>query len=189
VGRRKDCTGAVAVPPILPGTSVAHFVWAMTTAHAMHHDPSAAQLAIAEYELQQRTRHNHLQARQAQLYALGRVLVAALFIVSAIAKLADFQATVNALSDTLAEPRLLVPIGIGIELLGGAMLLSGLRARAVATGLIGYLATVTLLINHDLSQALNRSMALSNLAFAGALLMVVAHGAGALSIDRLTKKG
>lgn len=160
----------------------------MTTT-AMHHDSCAAQLAVAEHEVEQRRRHNLQQHRQARLYALGRVLVAAIFIVSAVAKILSYSATLSALTDTLAEPRVLLPIGIGIELLGGAMLLAGLRARRVAMGLIGYLAAITLLLLTDLSNPFIRSAALSNLAFAGALLMIVAHGAGALSVDRFLGKG
>ncbi len=117
------------------------------------------------------------------------MFVATLFIASAIAKMLTYSATLASLRDTLAEPRLLLPIGIAIELVGGVMLLTGLRARRVALGLIAYLAAVTLLMLSDFSNPLIRSFALSNLAFAGALLMVVAHGAGPVSIDRVTGKG
>jgi putative oxidoreductase len=152
----------------------------------MHHDPSAAQLAVQEYEARQRREHNLQQGRQAKLFTVGRIFISVLFIGSAIAKMADYSATVRALNDIIAAPEVLLPLGIAVELIGGTMLLFGVKARTVATGMIAYLACVTLLLLHDFSNPFARSFALSNLAFAGALLMIVAHGAGALSVDRVT---
>lgn len=161
----------------------------MTAHTAMHHDSAAAALAVSQYETARRIEHDHKQSRNAQLYAIGRMFVASLFVVSAVAKVLEYSATVAALRDTIAAPELLVPFAIGIELLGGALLFVGFKARPVALGLMVYLACVTVLVHHDLSQVLNRSFALANLAFAGALLMVYAHGAGALSLDRRTHLG
>ncbi|MBK7857859.1 MAG: DoxX family protein [Archangiaceae bacterium] len=161
-----------------------------TTTHtAMHHDPSAAALAVAEYEAEQRRAHDQRQHRDVRIYALGRIFIAALFIVSGAAKIFSYSATVSALNEVLPDARMMVPLGIAIELVGGALLLLGLRTRAAAVGLIAYLATVTLLVHHDLSEPLNRSFALGNLAFAGALMLLFAHGAGALSLDRATHRG
>jgi putative oxidoreductase len=154
----------------------------------MHHDPSSAALAVAEYEAENRQHHEQVRNRQVQCYAAGRIFVSTLFITSAVAKMLQYKPTVVALGNTLADANLLLPFAIGIELIGGLALALGYQARRVAIGLIGYLATVTLLLNSDLSNPLNRSMALVNFAFAGALLMIVGHGAGALSIDRYLER-
>lgn len=162
----------------------------MTTLHsAIHHDPSSAALAVAQYEADKRREHDKLQQRNAKLYALGRIFIATLFIVSGAAKIASYATTVAALRDVLADAQLLVPIGIAIELLCGALLFVGLKARWAAATLIAYLVAVTLLVHHDLSEPLNRSFALGNLAFVGALLLIFAHGAGALSVDRASHQG
>lgn len=157
----------------------------MTTAHsAMHHDPTSAQLAVATYEADLRRAHDQQQHRQLQLYAIGRMFLSALFIASAAAKLADYRGTLQALENSLADASWLLPIALAIELIGGLFLFAGYRARAVSVALLAYLGTVTLLMHHDLTQPLNRSFALANMAFAGALLMVAAHGAGSISVDR-----
>ena len=161
----------------------------MTTHVAMHHDSASAALAVSQYETARRLEHDKKQARNSQLYAIGRMFVACLFVVSAVAKMIDYSSAVAALRGTIAAPEMLVPFAIGIELIGGVLLFTGFKARPVALGLIAYLASITILVHHDLSQVLNRSFALGNLAFVGALLMIYAHGAGALSLDRFTKKG
>jgi putative oxidoreductase len=150
----------------------------------MHHDPSSAAIALEEYEHQRRHEHSDRQRRQVQLFAIGRIFIAVLFIASAAAKIADYSSTVRALDNSLSDASMLLPIAIAVELIGGLALLFGFKARIVSIGLIGYLATVTLLMHHDLANPLNRTFALANLAFAGALLMIYAHGAGVLSVDR-----
>lgn len=155
----------------------------------MHHDPSSAALAVAQYEAERRQVHDKTQQRNVQLYALGRILVAMLFLLSGAAKLVSYSQTVAALRDTLSAPEVLVPLGIALEMIGGTLLLVGFKARATALMLMAYLAAVTALIHHDLSEPLNRAFALGNLSFAGALLMIFSHGAGALSLDRLTGRG
>jgi putative oxidoreductase len=156
----------------------------MTSTHTvMHHDPGAAALAIATYEAEQRINHEAKRNRQVQYYAAGRIFLATLFITSAVAKMVTYRDTVRALSDSLTDANMLLPFAVAIELIGGLFLAVGYKARPIAIGLISYLATVTLLLNSNLSNPLNRSMALANFAFAGALLMIVGHGGGALSVD------
>jgi putative oxidoreductase len=155
------------------------------TTHAMHHDPGAAAQALAQYEADRRHVHDKVQVRHTRLYALGRILFATLFVVSAFAKLADYRVTLDAVQDAVVDATLLLPIAIGIELIGGVLLMVGFQARRTAVALIAYLALITALMHGDLSLPLNRSFALANLAFAGALLMIAAHGAGTFSVDKL----
>ena len=156
-----------------------------TSTHAMHHNPAAAVMAVAEYELQDQRKRDAHQWRQSMFYSLGRMLLASLFLVSAIAKLAQYDATITALRDVIAAPRVLLPMAIAVELVCGAMLLLGFKSRGAALVLGAYLISVTALVHHDFSNALNQAFALANLAFVGALLMVFAHGSGAASIDRV----
>lgn len=160
----------------------------MTTAHSMHHDPSAAQLAVAAYEAEQRLKHERQQRRSVTLFAVGRMFLATLFLFSGAAKIIDYGATVRALDGVVAGADVVLPFAIAVELLGGLLLFVGFEAKRVAVGLIGWLATVTLFMHHDLADPLNRSFALANMAFAGALLMVVAHGGGALSFERIFRR-
>lgn len=188
--RRNYCATHELIPSeIRVGTRVAVGTFTMTTHSAIHHDPTSAALAVSQYDDQVRLAREQRHIRNARLYSLGRVLIGALFVVSAIAKVASYSATIDALRGTLAGPEILVPAGIVIELICGSFLLLGFKASAAASVLGSYLLVLTFLIHHDLSEPLNRSFALANIGLVGSLLMVVAHGAGGLSLDHLRKTG
>lgn len=153
----------------------------------VHHvDPEAAAIALKQEEEELLREKVQVKARRQHFYLAGRLLLASLFVTSGLAKLANFGATTEAMTDLgLAAPSLLLTIAIGIELIGGALLAAGYLARSAATVLIGYLAAVTLLVHGDWSLELNRSAALANFAFAGGLLMLLSHGAGTFSLDKV----
>lgn len=137
------------------------------TPHNHHRDPGSAR-----------------RRRQLHLHVVGRMLMAGVFLFSAVAKLLAFEATGRAMAATgLVDVELLLGLAIGIELLGGAALAAGFKVRAVALTLIGYVVLVTSLMHGDLAIAANRSFALMNVAFVGGLLMLISHGAGELSAD------
>src|SRR5207249_1575034 len=116
---------------------------------------------------------------------LGRLLLAALFVLSAVAKIALFDETRRAIDALgISAAGALLPIAIAAELIGGVMVAIGFEVRRASLGLLAYLALATLFFYHDLSIGLHRAFALSNLAFAGGLLMLYAHGAGAFSVER-----
>lgn len=151
---------------------------------ALHHDPEAAARALAEAEAAERAERKRIQRRRAILFASGRVLLGGIFVVSAIAKALGFEATRDAMAELrLSEPGLLLSVAIAVELVGGALLALGYKVRPAAVALIAYLGAVILLVHIDLSVELNRAFALADLAFASALLMLYAHGAGSVSLD------
>ena len=65
------------------------------------------------------------------------------------------------------------------------MLAAGYRARPAAGVLIGYLIAVTVLVHGDLTIAMNQAFAFANAAIVGGLLMLVGHGPGAFSFERV----
>lgn len=122
-------------------------------------------------------------------YALGRLLVALLFVVSGLVKVVRFVPIRDALLEMgLSGAVAILTLAIFVELVGGVMLAIGLWVRQSAAVLIAYLAGVTLLINGDMSVAFNRASALANLAFAGALMLLVAHGSGLFSVDHVIER-
>src|SRR4051794_18445433 len=117
-----------------------------------HHDPSAAANALREMEHEHRVELDELKRRRVLLYAAGRVLVAALFIVSALAKWADYHATVLSMwSVGINDAGMVLPFAIGLELVGGAMLAAGWKTRASAAVMAVYVGFLTLLVHNDLS--------------------------------------
>lgn len=153
-------------------------------AHSRHHDQAAAALALADAERAQDDARRLLESRRELAYLLGRLFVGALFLLTAIAKVLHFGDTVVALRETgMVDAHVLLPAAIAVEATGALFLLAGYKVRRVALGLVVYLVTVTFLISFDLTNSVNADSALSNLGFAGALLMLAAHGAGRGSAD------
>ncbi|NHZ40515.1 DoxX family protein [Massilia sp. CCM 8693] len=115
---------------------------------------------------------------------IGRVLLAAIFIFSAIGKIMAPAATIGyieAMGLPLASVGLVV--AIAVELVGGLMLAVGINTRAVALGLALFSIVTGLVFHHAIGDQNQLIHLLKNLSIAGGLLQVVAFGAGAYSLD------
>lgn len=125
---------------------------------------------------------------------VGRLLLAAIFLLSGIAKITDPVGTIAHMRSVgIPAADLLVWIAGVAEILGGASLLLGLLARIGALGLILFLIPTTLLFHafwlysgdEQLAQMVNFT---KNLAILGGLWLVVAYGAGRYSFDYLVRR-
>ena len=107
---------------------------------------------------------------------LGRLLIAALFVMSGIGKLMDpgGAAQYIAANSTL-PPALAMPAGI-FEIAAGVLLGLGLMTRLVAVVLAGYVAIATLLFHSQITDPAQAILASRNLGIIGGLLMVFAYG-------------
>jgi putative oxidoreductase len=133
--------------------------------------------------------HRRHRSERAYLYAAGRSLLAAAFLVGGLLKAVHLSEVAQVLrEDGIPDARLLAMTAVLIELAGGTMVILGLAARAAAKGLIAYLAAVTVIVLMDGFSGLNGWVVLANLAFAGALLMIVAYGPGPFSLTHLFHK-
>jgi putative oxidoreductase len=116
---------------------------------------------------------------------VGRILIAAIFIMSGIGKIADPQGTqqyMQAMGMTWATTLFYVG-AIVIELGGGLSLLLGYWTRAGAIALILFMIPTTLLFHTNFADQNQMIHFLKNLAMFGGLFYVAAHGAGPLSLD------
>lgn len=115
---------------------------------------------------------------------VGRILMAAIFILSGVGKLMAPAATIGyiqAMGLPLASAGLVA--AIVVELGGGLLLALGYKTRIVALVLAAF-SVVTGLVFHNAVGDQNQMIHLmKNLAMAGGLLQVVAFGAGAYSLD------
>lgn len=154
--------------------------------HHVHHlDPESAQRAFDDELHALHDERETLKARRAYYYAAGRIFVATLFVVAGLVKLVRFDATTQAMEASgLRDAAVLLAAGVAIEIVGGLMLAVGYRVRSAAVGLIIYLVAVTLTAHGDLTVDLNRAAWLANFAFIGALMMLLGHGAGPMSVER-----
>jgi len=124
---------------------------------------------------------------------LGRVLLSLIFLASGLGKIAAWDATAGYMA---SEGMTLVPLflvaAILFEVLGGLSVLLGMKARVGAAALIVFLIPATLIF-HDfwafegMERQIYMAMFMKNLAIMGGLLLVIAFGAGPLSIDNRTQ--
>jgi len=115
---------------------------------------------------------------------VGRLLLAAIFLVSAFGKLTAPGPTQGFIASVgLPMPVLSYLAAVIIELGGGLMLLIGYRTRLAATVLAAFSVISALVFHHALGDQNQLFHFLKNMAMAGGLVQVIAFGAGSFSFD------
>ena len=131
---------------------------------------------------------------QSPVFALGRAVVAPLYIIAGFQKFMNVagilgsRGTKNFMELTGGGP---APVWLGyliafIELVGGLMILFGIKAKAGALLLLLFTIVATLLAHQFWLDPTQNVHALKNLAIMGALLMIMAAGPGPYSYDNRT---
>lgn len=132
-----------------------------------------------------------MQSTWAFFWALGRVLLAIIFVQAGIGKLGNLAATVHGMrSHGIPFPDILVWGAVALELGGGIMLVIGFLTRLVAILYVFYLIALMLIFHPYwmmVAEAAreNRALFFNHLAIIGGMLVVVAVGAGPYSLDAL----
>ena len=131
---------------------------------------------------------NTINPNTSVIPVIGRVLLAAIFILSGIGKLAAPAATMGYIASTgLPFAPLALAIAIGVELGGGLLLVLGVKTRLVAAGLAAFSIVTGLAFHNAVGDQNQMIHLLKNFAMAGGLLQVAAFGAGAYSFDNRAK--
>jgi putative oxidoreductase len=119
---------------------------------------------------------------------IGRSLLVLLFLLSGLGKLGAYSATAAYMSSQ-GVPGTLLPLVIATELLGAVAIIVGWKTRIVAFLLGGFSLLTALTFHSNLADQIQMTMFLKNMAIAGGFLLLVANGAGTLSLDgRLSKQ-
>lgn len=114
----------------------------------------------------------------------GRVLLAAIFILSGFGKLFAYEATVGYISAVgLPFPQLAYAGAVAVEIVGGVLLVVGYQARFAAAALALFSLVAAVLFHGAIGDQNQFIHLLKNVAIAGGLLQVVAFGAGRWSLD------
>ena len=117
---------------------------------------------------------------------VGRLLLSMIFIVSGLNKIGGYAGT-QGYMEAMGVPGGLLPLVIALEVLGGLAILVGFKARLVAFALAGFSILSALVFHSDFSDQMQMISFMKNLSIAGGFLMIVAHGAGAYSLDNRSK--
>lgn len=116
--------------------------------------------------------------------AVGRVLLAHIFILSGLSKVANPVGTIGYIQSVGAPlPEVAYAIAVFVEVVLGIALLVGFKARLAAAGIALFTVAAAFLFHTNFADQMQQIMFLKNLTIAGGLLMVVAFGAGAYSLD------
>lgn len=118
---------------------------------------------------------------------IGRIFISLIFLVSGVMKIVGFSGQVSyASSAGLPLPTVAIVVAIVVEIVAGLMVLLGWQARFGAAALALYTIATALIFHTDFSQQSEQIAFMKNLAITGGLFYVIAHGAGAYSLDRGT---
>src|SRR5258705_14002530 len=121
--------------------------------------------------------------------AVGRLLIAGLFLISGLGKIAAPALTQGFIASAgLPFPLLALLVAIVIEVGGGILLILGYQSRIVATAMSVFTVAAALGFHHDFADQNAMAHFLKNISITGGLLQIAAFGAGGFSIDsRLAK--
>jgi len=113
----------------------------------------------------------------------GRSFLAVLFVLSGFGKIGAYGATAAYMS-SVGVPSVLLPVVIVTEVLGAIAIVLGWQTRIIAFLLAGYSLLTALIFHANFADQIEMIMFLKNVSIAGGFLLLVANGAGPLSLDR-----
>lgn len=113
---------------------------------------------------------------------VGRSLLASLFVISGLGKLAAYAGTAGYM-ESVGVPGALLPLVIALEVLGGLAIIAGYKTRIVAGILAVFSIASAVLFHSNLGDQIQQIMFLKNVAIAGGFITLAARGAGSWSID------
>jgi putative oxidoreductase len=126
--------------------------------------------------------------RDASIAAAGRLLLAALFLMSGLSKLGAAAATTGYIASAgLPMPSVAYLLTLVVEIGGGLLLLIGFRTRIVAAVLAAFCVAAAIFFHHNFADQNQMIHFIKNFAIAGGLLQLAAVGAGRVSIDARLK--
>ncbi|MBX7541814.1 DoxX family protein [Qipengyuania sphaerica] len=115
----------------------------------------------------------------------ARVMIAAIFLLAGINKIADPASTIGYIESVgLPAPTLALWGAIIVEVLGALALIAGFKTRITAFALAAFSLVTAVVFHNQIGDPTQFVMFFKNIAIAGGLLQIAAFGPGALSIDR-----
>ncbi|HSH73547.1 MAG TPA: DoxX family protein [Methylophilaceae bacterium] len=116
------------------------------------------------------------------IHLAGRILLAIIFILAGIGKIKDPAGTIGYMQ-SVGLPGILLWPTIALEVLGGLAIVVGFQTRLVAFLLAGFTIVAAVMFHNNFGDQMQMIMFLKDLSIAGGLLLLVASGSTALSVD------
>ena len=116
-------------------------------------------------------------------HVLGRVLLALIFIPAGLSKITGDPAATMGYMEAMGVPGFLFWPTALFELLAGVAILVGFQVRIIAFLLAGFCGLTAILFHMDFADQMQMGMFMKNFGMAGGFLVLMAAGAGPMSID------
>lgn len=115
----------------------------------------------------------------------GRILLAAIFVLSGVTKLGAVEGTIGYIASVgLPFADAIFYAVVALEIVGGLMLITGFKTRLVALALGAFSIAAAVTFHADFADQNQMIHFLKNLALAGGMLQVAAFGPGRLALSR-----
>ena len=118
---------------------------------------------------------------------IARILLSGLFLAAAVRYSIYFSETVQDMIDhgITGRPNFLLYASLFCMILGGVLVLIGYRAKFGATLLLLFMIPSTLIFHTELTNELQQTMFVKNLAIIGGLMTIYVNGSGKYSVRKL----
>lgn len=129
-----------------------------------------------------RTLETHMTSLNNATNLTGRTLIAAIFLISGIGKIAGYSGTA-AWMESMGVPGALLLPTIVLEIGGALAIIAGWQTKLAALALAGFSLLAGILFHGNFADQMQQILFLKNVAIAGGFLFLAAHGAGGWSLD------
>lgn len=117
---------------------------------------------------------------------IGRVALAFIFVMAGYSKIGGYEGTVGYM-ESVGLPGMLLPLVIALELGGGLAIVVGFFTKPIAAALAAFSVLAAFIFHADFGDQMQSILFMKNIGLAGGLLLLVANGAGELSVDSKLK--
>lgn len=114
---------------------------------------------------------------------IARIIIGGFFIMAGLGKMGDVAGTAGYM-ESVGLPGILVWPGIIFEVALGLAILVGYKTRIAALAGAAFCVVTAVFFHTNFADQIQMIMFLKNFAIAGGFLMIFAHGAGAVAIDK-----
>ena len=117
---------------------------------------------------------------------LGRVLLSTLFLIEGLGKISIREDVIMYMEDYGVPGILFVPATI-LEILFPLFVIVGYKTRWAASIMALFTFAVAIIFHTDFTEGMQMMLFLKDIAIAGGLMIIIAHGPGKISLDHYLK--
>lgn len=119
---------------------------------------------------------------------VARGLLGIMFVMAGIGKIGAGYAGTMAYMDAMGVPGSLLPLVIALEIVGGAMVITGFKVEWAAYALAAFSLLAGLLFHANFADQMQAILFMKNIAIVGGLMILAVNGAAGLSVDSYFKQ-